>query len=543
MDDLRRSVLDAERSLGSRTAAWDAVLATVARAQGLADAAPPDDGLAPWRDPDAIDRLGPVYESLLDDRHGSGSFYTPPALVEWLLDRALSTDAEGPLLDPACGTGNVLVAALRRLGPEASDRLHGTDLDPIAVAITRLRLRREAPSVEPRVLAERIRVADGLGEHPAAPFAVVIGNPPFLGQLRGRTADPTRPGLGAYTDTSAAFLHRSLSLVETGGVVALVQPISVLAARDAGPVRDAVSEVGAVTDFWTSTTPVFPGTTVITCAPVATVGAAPRPVATWSGPDAVRGPDVVLDPGVGEWGALAAPALGLPVVRPRAAGVLGDLAECTADFRDQYYGLVPFVTDGIDATPLVTSGLIDPARCHWGRSATRFAKRSFSAPSVDLGRLEREGTLAAWARARLVPKVLVATQGRVIEAVVDADGAWLPSVPVVSVVPPADRLWHVLAVLLSPPVVALAAARYAGTALATSAIKLSARQVAALPLPVDHTAWDDGARLARAAQDASDEDLGDALRAVAERMCVAYDDDSALLWWVERAETRVRSRS
>jgi hypothetical protein len=40
----------------------------------------------------------------------------------------------------------------------------------------------------------------------------------------------------------------------------------------------------------------------------------------------------------------------------------------------------------------------------------------------------------------------------VIEAVVDPDGCWLPSTPVISVHAPIDVLWLVGAVLLAPPV-------------------------------------------------------------------------------------------
>jgi hypothetical protein len=106
--------------------------------------------------------------------------------------------------------------------------------------------------------------------------------------------------------------------------------------------------------------------------------------------------------------------------------------------------------------------------------------------------------LGAWAAARLVPKVLVAGQGRVIEAVVDERGEWLPSVPVVSVVPhQAADLWRLLAVLLAPPVVAHAAARYLGTGLTPGSVKVSARQLAALPLPPDEQAWAAAADLAR----------------------------------------------
>ncbi len=112
--------------------------------------------------------------------------------------------------------------------------------------------------------------------------------------------------------------------------------------------------------------------------------------------------------------------------------------------------------------------------------------------------------LGAWAASRLVPKLLVAGQGRVIEAVVDERGEWLPSVPVVSVLPhDAADLWRILAVLLAPPVVADAAARYLGTGLSPGSVKVSARQVAALPLPPDAAGWAVGATWpARAAREA-----------------------------------------
>ena len=56
-------------------------------------------------------------------------------------------------------------------------------------------------------------------------------------------------------------------------MVALVQPLSVLAARDAGPVRRRVGEVGAVVDLWVATGPVFDDTDVLTCVPVVRIGA------------------------------------------------------------------------------------------------------------------------------------------------------------------------------------------------------------------------------------------------------------------------------
>lgn len=540
MDRLRRGVLEA---------GWDVVLATVEAAHGWR-ADPGHPAAVAWRDPAAAAHLGAVHEATVTGRHASGTYYTPERLVAWVLDRALGPGTRR-VLDPACGSGAFLVPAAARLAALTGRRpadvaagLHGTDLDPVAVAITRLLLRIAAPDVDPAVLAANVRVADGLAGQPAAadeePFDAVVGNPPFLGQLRRRTARGAGTGPAAYTDTSALFLRRALDRVGRGGTVALVQPWSLLAARDAAPVRRAVAEAGAVTAFWSSAAPVFEGTDVATCVPVVERAAAQDDVPTWHGPGASPGPRVAMPDG--EWGALVAPSLGVPPVRPRTEGVVGDLARCTADFRDQYYGLVPYVREaadvppGVRTAPLVTSGLVDPATSRWGRAATRFAKTRWTAPVVDLDALAAgpDERLARWAASRLVPKVLVATQGRVLEAVVDDDGAWLPSVPVLTVAAPPEQLYRIFSVLLAPPVVAHAAARYAGTALSATALKLAAGQVATLPLPADTAAWDDAADHARAAHRADDEHRPKALQACAEAMCAAYDDDTALAWWLDR---------
>ncbi|NYJ01663.1 hypothetical protein HNR19_002361 [Nocardioides thalensis] len=457
------------------------------------------------------EELAAAYEARLaadrDGRRAKGAFYTPPELVSWVLDRAVPPGARR-VLDPACGTGHFLVAAARIVGVAG---VFGSDLDAEAVAIARQRLAAEDPSVPVAQIERQVRVADGLTAWTGETFDAVVGNPPFLGQLkRGTAAAGARAhGLGAYTDTSAVFLHRSLDLVADGGTVALVQPLSVLAARDAAKVRTAVAGRGRVGELWVSEGAEFAGAAVRTCVPVVRVG----------------------EPGgQTEWGRLAAPHFGIPEVEmPRGTGVLGDLAACTADFRDQYYGLVPHVRDGGDGAPLVTTGLLEPGACEWGMRPTRFARRSYAAPVVDVAGLRAaDARLGAWADARLVPKVVVAGQGRVIEAAADEHGAWLPSVPVVSVVPhdPAD-VWRVLAVLLAPPVVADAAARYLGAGLVPGSVKVSARQIAALPLPADETAWREGAALARAAL----------LEELAGVMSAAYGcaDPAVARWWLDRA--------
>ena len=124
---------------------------------------------------------------------------------------------------------------------------------------------------------------------------------------------------------------------------------------------------------------------------------------------------------------------------------LGDIATFTVDFRDQYYGLIGAVGDDEQGPPLITSGLIEPGRCLWGERPVRFAKQQYAAPRVAIDRLTP--ALQRWAHTRLVPKILIANQTKVIEAVHDVRGEWLPSVPVITCV--TDQPGRVLAVLAS----------------------------------------------------------------------------------------------
>ena len=158
--------------------------------------------------------------------------------------------------------------------------------------------------------------------------------------------------------------------------------------------------------------------------------------------------------------------------------VLGDIASFTVDFRDQYYGLIGAVGDDEVGPPLVTSGLIDPGVCHWGSRPVRFAKRRFDAPRVAVDRLSP--ALQRWAAQRLVPKILIANQTSIIEAVHDARGEWLPSVPVITcTTAEPDR---VMAVLQSTATLAWVRDHAAGSGLSATALRLNPRLLASIPL-------------------------------------------------------------
>ncbi len=518
---------------------------------------------------DLPEALARVHESAWQDvdpagRRSGGSFYTPQRLVDHLLDQTLEPaldEAADPaavtVLDPTCGTGIFLVASAIRIARrgvplgQAVSQVHGVDLDPGALELARTLLRllavvpgRPPPSPDLHLeVCDALHPGDPLGPARRAPYDVVVGNPPFRTRLRRRTAIdraaaarlhvPADPVLRPYTDLSAVFLHRAVGWARPGGRVALVQPQSLLAARDAAGVRRDLAATCALVHLWACDRPLFDAR-VLTCAPVLRPQTPQGAVTRSHGPD-FRRLQPSRAPGLdGEWSPLLAAALGVPEVTLTSdTGTLAGLAACTADFRDQYYGLAGAVHEAADlpgGVPLVTSGLIAPAACGWSQRPTRFLRRRWQAPVVDLAALAGS-PLEPWARARLVTKVLVGTQGPVLKAVADEHAAWLGSVPTITVVPQPGMLWHALAVLLAPPVSAYAAARFAGTALSMRAIKLSARQVAALPLPADRPAWDRAAALVRAAQ-REPASRGDLLVEAGRLMCAAYGtSEAALDWW------------
>ncbi len=172
-----------------------------------------------------------------------------------------------------------------------------------------------------------------------------------------------------------------------------------------------------------------------------------------------------------------------PVPSLQVDGTLGERARLTANFRDQYYGLVPAVAEDGAGPPLVTSGLVDPGRCAWGRRDVTFAKRRFRRPTVDLDRLE-PGDAPLGRRACWCPRCSWPTRPGSIEAVADPDGRWLPGVPLITARPidGADA-WALAAVLTSPVATAWAWHRAGGTGLSAHVLRLGPRWLADLPWP------------------------------------------------------------
>lgn len=463
-----------------------------------------------------------------------GAHYTPALVAERVARAALPDGSQGgPVVDPACGSGALLLASADQLAATgfaphriARDLLFGADIDPLAVAVAEAAIALWSGGVAPA--PGHLVVGDSLGSGrslwpaaPAAGFAAVVGNPPFQGQLaRATSRSPVAGTLvqdrlgaaaaGPYVDTAALFLLAGLDLAAHGARVAMVQPQSTAAARDAGPVRAELARRSRLVELWAPPDRLF-AARVHVCVAVLEVGEGD---------------------GRSDWVTEVASARGTPRVdltaaRPtcHAPELLAARARVLASFRDHYYGLVAHVTDAgdggfgtldrpgaagargaeVDPTPppepsagpggalhpLVTAGSVGIGHCDWGVRPVRFAKQRWDRPVVDVAAVRASSRrLDRWLSVVLAPKLVVASQTKVLEAAADHGGRWVPSTPTISVVPAdADDLALLLAAVCSPPASAWVAHRAAGTALSADAVRVTRGLLEALPLPVNGRAW------------------------------------------------------
>jgi hypothetical protein len=528
-----------------------------------------------------------------DLRRRQGAHYTPDALAARIVDLGWRALGRLPrrVCDPSCGAGAVLLAAAERFAdagvpPEevVERRLVGFDIDPGAVAAARAALtewaRRQGVDAARPVVVHQDSLLDPPSIPAGDPVDLICGNPPFLTQLHRDTAlqpgDRVRlaerwPQQGAYTDAAGLHLLAAMDLVEAGGAVALLQPRSVLGSRDSAPVREAVARRGSLVALWSTPVSLFRDAAVGVCLPVVRV--APRVAAGEGTVPAPSGGQVELILGDGDgdgdgdvrtvpvpspptaWSTLLATMEGAPQVdHPVATGPLGELVCATAGFRDEFYALTAVAEEGPQGgRPLVTVGMIDPAELRWGDGPRRLGGRRLCSPVVPEEFLSPGSSrVASWARRRLVPKVLVATQTKVLEVVLDRHGDLVPLTPVISVevieggAGGAELLEAVAAALSAPSVSAILAHRVAGTGLGHDALRPSARVLEELPIPVEAVRRTELARAWRALEDRHPGDRfgEDVWMEFARRSDAAFgvDDGELRRWWWARHPAARRGR-
>lgn len=206
------------------------------------------------------------------ERRARGVFYTPPAVVAQvvaetfapILRARLRPGAPLPalrILDPACGDGRFLAAALGHLVAAAAAAGHdaeaarahfaaglvGVDRDPQAVVASGLAL--------PPAATLHVGEALGAAVLAKAGFDAIVGNPPYVRSIRLKSHDPLLWAAlrGRYAATSqgewdlyAAFLEACVGWLAPGGEAGLVVPSRWLTARTAAPLRALLAERGCV---------------------------------------------------------------------------------------------------------------------------------------------------------------------------------------------------------------------------------------------------------------------------------------------------------
>jgi hypothetical protein len=209
--------------------------------------------------------LSSLYTVMLPDtmRSTLGAYYTPPTLVERLLDMVTEAGFDwekGRILDPACGGGAFLApVAVRMLKSlDAIDpafvlrniatRLHGFEIDAFAAWVSMVLLETtllpvclKANKRLPSMIETRDSLAISEGE--LKPYDLIIGNPPY-----GKTtlSDSQRQiykrSLYGHANLYGLFTDLAVRLVKPSGLIGYVTPTSFLGGQYFKALRGLMKE-------------------------------------------------------------------------------------------------------------------------------------------------------------------------------------------------------------------------------------------------------------------------------------------------------------
>ena len=170
-----------------------------------------------------------------------GTHETPPDLANLLADlslQALDRPAVGALkvLDPSCGSGELLAAVARLVGGSQATHLEGYESDPQAIERARGRLAKLSHG----------RLVLSAGDFLEAPrckegYNLIVANPPFVRtQVLGarRAGELSRRfGLKGRVDLYQVFVQAMTASLRPGGVLGLIAPNRLLSVRSGASIR------------------------------------------------------------------------------------------------------------------------------------------------------------------------------------------------------------------------------------------------------------------------------------------------------------------
>lgn len=182
------------------------------------------------------DYLGQLYETFFQYAGGNtiGQYFTPRHIADFCAD-LLEVTQNDVVLDPACGTGGFLIAAMNRIQREhklsrmqmvkiVEKRLIGFDAEPVtaALCVANMILRGDGSSSVHRGDAFTTE------EFPVGGASTVLMNPPY--PHKKTDAPPER------------FVERALEGLSHGGRMAVIIPLSLLVKSDKKRWRQSIIE-------------------------------------------------------------------------------------------------------------------------------------------------------------------------------------------------------------------------------------------------------------------------------------------------------------
>ncbi|PPJ31757.1 SAM-dependent methyltransferase [Nocardia nova] len=183
-------------------------------------------------------------ERAMDDAASTGVYVTPPAVASMMaaLIRSASTPAVRSVLDPACGSGSLLLAAAQ----DGAEELYGQDSVPVQVQRARLLIEAET-ALEPVVRAGDSLIADAFAD---LQVDAVLCNPPY-GQRdwgSGELAFDTRwdYGLPPRGEPELAWVQHALAHLRPGGIAVLLLPPAVATRMSGRKIRANLVRAGAL---------------------------------------------------------------------------------------------------------------------------------------------------------------------------------------------------------------------------------------------------------------------------------------------------------
>lgn len=368
-------------------------------------------------------------------RKRQGAYYTPEWMIERLLDRSLSqvlarhaVPWNMRIADPACGAGAFLTVAARRLlqqFPNEQRRigkmLIGYDIDAGALEIARASLM--ALGIRAKLCAQ-----DFLSE-PVEAADLWVGNPPFRNVIERGEPSPTlqlfNQDLTGTADDAYQFVAKASRNLRPGGQIAMVLPRAFLAAPSAERLRLRLFPSSLECPEHARA---FEGAAVFVVLAVLRQAAGTVELFTEQGKEFYE-----LEAPCANWWELFGKEGCTEGVR------LEDLFEVRASLTTgDAYRLISHIHEGATGPKLVTTGLIEPGECLWGKVKCRFLGSDYAAPRISVNDLE------ASLRQRFLlskrPKVLVAGLSKRLEAYLDQDGVCMGSVSTYSIFHPEDKL-------------------------------------------------------------------------------------------------------